>query len=143
MAFNCNQNSKVRKDTVVSEKTSNSTFKTQIKVKEQRFFSSFTFHSQLFDNEQGPLWNQCLSPLTLWVLNPLMRGVLETTLCDKVCQWHEAGWWFSTIFSTNKTGCYDIIEILLKVALNTNPPLDYEHNSYPNMSVKRSSVCMY
>jgi len=29
----------------------------------------------------------CLSPLALWVRIPLRRGVLDTTLCDKVCQW--------------------------------------------------------
>jgi len=23
------------------------------------------------------------------------RGVLDTTLCDKICQWLAAGWWFS------------------------------------------------
>jgi hypothetical protein len=33
------------------------------------------------------LCNQCLSPLTLWVQIPLRWGVLDTTLCDKVCQW--------------------------------------------------------
>jgi len=51
-------------------------------------------------NKEGPSWsrsygswiynslcNQCLSPLTLWVLIPLRRGVLDATLCDKVCQW--------------------------------------------------------
>jgi hypothetical protein len=31
--------------------------------------------------------NQNLSPLTLWVWIPLRRGVLDTTLYDKVCQW--------------------------------------------------------
>jgi hypothetical protein len=48
------------------------------------------------------------------------RGVLDTTLCDKVCQWLEAGWWFSLgtpVASTNKTDGHDITEILLKVAL--------------------------
>jgi hypothetical protein len=33
------------------------------------------------------------------------------------------GWWFSAgtpASSTNKTGCHDIAEILLKVALNTD-----------------------
>jgi len=25
----------------------------------------------------------------------LWPGVLDTTLCDKVCQWITAGWWFS------------------------------------------------
>jgi hypothetical protein len=67
--------------------------------------------------------NQCLSPLTLWVWILLMRGVLETILCDKVCQWLAAGWWFSPstppVSFTNKTGRHDITEILLKVALNT------------------------
>ena len=52
----------------------------------------------------------------------LRRGVLDTTLCDKVCQWFTAGWWFSPgilVSFTNKTYCHDIAEILLKVALNT------------------------
>jgi hypothetical protein len=31
------------------------------------------------------LCNQCLSSLT-WVWTPLRWGVLNTTLCDKVCQ---------------------------------------------------------
>ena len=38
--------------------------------------------------------------------NPLWWGVLETTLCDKVCQWLTAGQWFSLgtpVSSTNKT----------------------------------------
>jgi hypothetical protein len=51
------------------------------------------------------LCNQCLSPLTLWVLTPLRRDTLVTTLCDKVCQWLAIGRWFSpaTPFSsTNK-----------------------------------------
>ena len=62
--------------------------------------------------------NQCLSPLTiLWVQIPLRRGVLDTTLCDKVCQWFAAGRWFSPgspFSSTNKTGRSDIIWIFNK-----------------------------
>jgi hypothetical protein len=68
------------------------------------------------------LCNQCLSRLTLWVRIPLRRGVLDTTLCYKVCQWLAAGRWFSLgipVSSTNKTDHHDITEILLKVALNT------------------------
>jgi hypothetical protein len=48
-------------------------------------------------------------------------GVLDTALCDKVCQWL-AGRWFSPgppVSSNNKTDRHDITEILLKVALNT------------------------
>jgi hypothetical protein len=51
-----------------------------------------------------------------------MRGVLDTTLCDKVYQLLAHGRWFSPgtpASSTTKTGRYDIAEILLKVALNT------------------------
>jgi len=51
-----------------------------------------------------------------------LRGVLDTTLCDKVCQWLAAGRWFSLgipVSSTNKTDSHDITEILLKVSLNT------------------------
>ena len=50
------------------------------------------------------------------------RGVLDTTLCDKVCQWLATGWWFSPgtpVSSTNKTDHFAIAEILLKVALST------------------------
>jgi hypothetical protein len=48
-----------------------------------------------------------------------MRGVLDTTLCDNVCQWFAAVLWFSSgtpVSCTNKTDHYDITEILLKVA---------------------------
>ena len=53
------------------------------------------------------------------------RGVFDTTLCDKVCQWLATGWWFSPgtpVFSINKTERHDISEILLEVELNTIPP---------------------
>ena len=61
------------------------------------------------------LCDQCPSPLKLWVWIPLRRGVLNTTLCDKVCQWIAAGQWFSPgtpISSTNKIDRHDITEIL-------------------------------
>jgi hypothetical protein len=50
------------------------------------------------------------------------RSVVDTPLCDKVCQWPAIGWWFSLctlVSSNNKTDRYDITEILLKVALKT------------------------
>jgi hypothetical protein len=40
------------------------------------------------------------------------RCVLDATVCDEVCQWLAAGWWFSPVSSTNKTGHQDITEIL-------------------------------
>ena len=54
--------------------------------------------------------------------NSARRSVLDTTLCDKVCQCLVTGWWFppgSLVFSTNKTDRHNITEILLKVELNT------------------------
>jgi len=49
------------------------------------------------------------------------RGILDTSLCEKVCQWlTECRWFFPStlVFSTNKTDLYDKTEILLKGALN-------------------------
>ena len=56
--------------------------------------------------------------LTLWVCIPFRRGVLDTTLCPKICQLLacQTGRWFSprTLVScTNKTDHHDIAEILL------------------------------
>jgi hypothetical protein len=70
--------------------------------------------SWLYDSwNYNYLCNQCLSSLTLWVRIPLKRGMLNTTLCDKVCQWLAAGQWVSVgppISSTNKIDCQDITE---------------------------------
>jgi hypothetical protein len=77
-----------------------------------------------------------LTPLT-WVWIPLRRGLLNTTLCDKVCQWLVAGLWFSPgtpVSSTNKTDHHNITEILLKVALNTI-------NLYPSNVITIFSSC--
>ena len=84
---------------------------------------------------QGPSWswscrswiydylcNQYLSPLTFWARIRLRRVVLDTTLCDKVCQWLAKGRWISPgtpISSTNKTYHNDMAEILSRVALST------------------------
>ena len=66
------------------------------------------------------LCNQCVSPLRFCV-----RDVLDTTLCDKVCQCLVTGRWFSPstlISSTNTTEHCDVTAIVLKVALNTIQP---------------------
>ena len=50
------------------------------------------------------------------------RGVLNTNLCDQVCQHLAAGRWFSPgtpASSTSKADGHVITEILLKVVLNT------------------------
>jgi len=95
-------------------------FNTQYIIIENKFGSlwSWLYGSWIYNY----LYNQCLSPLKLWVRIPLRRSVLHTTLSDKVCHWLAAGWWFSPgtpVSSNNKTDCHDITEILMKVALNT------------------------
>jgi hypothetical protein len=47
------------------------------------------------------------------------QGILNTTLCDKVCQCFVTGQWFLRILSTNKIDRHDEAEILLKMALST------------------------
>jgi hypothetical protein len=64
--------------------------------------------------------NQCLSPQSCEFEFRSWRGVLDTILCDKVCQWLVVGQWFSPgtpVSSTNKTDRHDITAIVLKVAL--------------------------
>jgi hypothetical protein len=47
-----------------------------------------------------------------------MKDIQPIKRDDKVCQLLVAGRWFSPVSSTNKPDIHDIIEILLKVALN-------------------------
>ena len=64
----------------------------------------------------------CLSTAAVQFEPLSWQGVLDTTLCWKVCSWRATGRWFSPgtpVSSTNKTDHHDIAEILLKVALNT------------------------
>jgi hypothetical protein len=48
-------------------------------------------------------------------LGLLLRGVLDTILCDNVCQWFSPG---TSVSSTKETDRHNIAEILLQVALN-------------------------
>ena len=64
------------------------------------------------------------------LFTPSWRGVLDTTLCDKVWQWLATARWFSlgtTGSPTNKTDHHDTTVKLLKVLLSTinqtNQPL--------------------
>ena len=89
-----------------------------VDTKTARSSWSWTYSSWIYNY----LSNQGISPLTLWVRTPFRRRVLDTTLCDKVCQWLATGPWFSLgtpVSSTYKTYLQDITEILLKLALNT------------------------
>ena len=63
---------------------------------------SWSYGSWIYDY----MCNRCLLPIKLWVRTPSWRGVLDTKLCDKVCQWHATGRRLSlgtSVFFTNKT----------------------------------------
>ena len=84
--------------------------------------------------------HHCLSPLMLWVRIPLRIGVLDTPLCDNICQWLAAGRCFSPgtrVSSTNKTDRHDITDILLKVSLNAITLIYLyitNHHKHPSLS---------
>ena len=105
-----------------------------------------SFNSYLFRGHHGRdhivvgfitnLCNQCLLQLTLGVRISLRRGLINTTLCVKVCQWLATGRWFSPctlVSSTNNTNCHDITEILLKVALKT---ITLTFNTYLHIHIR-------
>jgi hypothetical protein len=74
-----------------------------------------------------------MNPNYAEMLKELWGGVLDTTLCAKVCQWLATGQWFSSgtvISSTNKTDCYDITEILLKVFYRIQLPYDHDNDGH-------------
>ena len=84
--------------------------------------------------------------IRLWDRIPPSWGVLNTTFCDKVCQWLATGRWFSPgtlISSTNKTDCHDITEILLKVVLSIikpNQTKSYDPVFYPIIMIRSCVV---
>ena len=103
--------------------------------------SIIIWSKQVYSHYKGPslLWlygswiykylcNQCLSPIKLRVRISLMWGVLDTILCDKVCQWLATGQWFSQVSSTNKTDHLDTTKILLS---------GVEHHKSPPPFIKR------
>ena len=81
---------------------------------------------KLLSKDYIPYWTSywtCFEDKSCEFESRSLRGVLDTTLYNKVCQWLATGWWFSSgtpVSSTNKTDRHDIAEIMLKVALNTN-----------------------
>jgi hypothetical protein len=59
------------------------------------FFISILTILAFLNTWERELISYSVSPLTLWVQIPLRRGVLNTILCGKICQWLAAGRWFS------------------------------------------------
>jgi hypothetical protein len=96
-----------------------------ISLKRRGLSWSWTYGSWIYNY----LCNQCPSPLQLGVRTPLGRGILDTTLCDKICQLLATDRWFSQgtlVSSTNKTDCHDITKKNLKVALSTKKPTNQQ-----------------
>ena len=86
----------------------------------------FMLHSK-DSRGRGRMMGGFTTPCAISALSPLKfesrscRCVLDTTLCDTVCQWLAIGWWFSLgtpLSPINKTDRHDIAEILMTVALN-------------------------
>ena len=77
----------------------------------------------------------CINQIQSQCLANLILNVLDTKLCDKVCQRR----WFSTgslVSSTSKADCHDITEILLKVTLNTI------NQTKPNQSLSQNVLLL-
>ena len=73
-------------------------------------------------------------------------GVLDTTICDKVCQCLATGRWFSMgtlVSSINKTDHHNITEILLKVALNTIDQTYWQTNAFEYFISKNLHALKY
>ena len=107
----------------------------------------YTFHFHIHsDNIRGRLGRDRMVATTTYAISAyhhwscelqsrLWRGVLDTTLYDKVCHWLATGRWFSPgtpVTSTNRTDGHDISEILLKVALSTIKPNQLNTNILRN-----------
>jgi hypothetical protein len=63
-------------------------------------------------------------------------GVPDSTLCDKVCQWHAIGRWFSSDISispTNKTDSHDITEIVFGTLMH---PADERLLTLPSYTIE-------
>ena len=72
--------------------------------------------------------------LTLWVQILLRLGVLDTTLCDKVCQWLTTGQWFSPAINWPPQYNWNIVESGIKHH-KPSISLDGKWNNKENMSV--------
>ena len=96
------------------------------------------------------LCNHYISPLKVNEFESRSwRCVLDTTICDEVCQWFATGRWFSpgtSVSSTNKTDRYDLNEIVLKVTLNIiNQPTNMEAitSCLSESDVSLYIICIY
>ena len=69
--------------------------------------SSWLYGSWIYDY----LCNQCLSPLTLWVQIPLRRGVLDTTLTQRYCQYS----------GNERVNNFKTIEMSMELSKKQNP----------------------
>ena len=66
----------------------------------------------MYEHSLQFLWWLQVSNYSTNIINSFRRGVLDTTLCDKVCMWFTGGRWFSPgppVSSTNKTDRHDIL----------------------------------
>ena len=77
------------------------------------YLDYLTTHTSLSPNQHG---------FTLGFVNHKKGCIRLAATSDEAYQLHAHGRWFSPdtpAFSTTETGCHNIVEIVLKVALNT------------------------
>ena len=83
-----------------------------------------------------------LTPLTLWVRTLFRRGVLPTTLCNKVCQWPATGRWFSPPIKLTAQCNWNIVESGVKHH-NPNPQNDIMLHQRLLLSQKYSDIMLF
>ena len=107
---------KIKSTTTTTQTSSSFKRQTKKKIKKERGKKDYDSSPWKYKSWHG-LAQQCDRVKPSLFTTDIRRGVLDTTLCDKVCQWLTTGRWFSPGTSTNKTDRHDINEILLKVVL--------------------------
>jgi hypothetical protein len=84
-------------------------------------------------------WNQCLSPLMLWVRVSIR--VRCTTLCDKVCQWLATDRWFSPDPSVSSTfKAYFIYAIFILCAIHGIQTRSIQNDTLENRIVALEKI---
>jgi hypothetical protein len=79
----------------------------------------------LFNSMLQYVINRLMHAFLFISIESLYLSVIDTILCDKVCQWLVTGRWYSLgtlVSSTNNTDCYDITEILWEYGIKHHKP---------------------
>ena len=90
-----------------------------------KLFDFSMFHGMRRSHDRIVVWFTTTCTISAYHYLSSCRGVLDTTLCDKVCQWHATGRWFypcTRVSSTNNTDRHDITEIFFRSGIKHHNP---------------------